>query len=123
MSSPYKLNNIDNKSCYGKVIMPIPNIGCDPSEIAIVWKYLVTNNFEVVISTPKGLVGKPDPRMLYGNDLGILKNSLMADSNGVSCALELIQSKEFLNPISYESIDCNDYIGNYYLFYIIDHLI
>jgi hypothetical protein len=110
----YKLDNIDNKSCYGKIIIPIPNNGCDPSEISIVWKYLVTNGFEVVITTPTGLVGKPDQRMLYGHDLGILKNSLMADKNGVSCSLELINSKEFLNPISYESIDANDYIGNYF---------
>jgi protease I len=87
------------------VLMPLPSYGFDPTESAIPWKYLTSNNYRVVIATPHGAVAHVDHRMYTGHDLGLLKPLLMADSNGTAAYTEFKNSHEFLHPISYDSID------------------
>lgn len=88
-----------------KVLIPLPSFDFDPSEVAIPWKYLRSNGYDVQFATPNGKPGVTDPRMFRGVDLGLLKSTLMADSNGVRCFEEVLLSEEFNNPICYENID------------------
>jgi protease I len=49
--------------------------------------------------------------MLNGNSLGPLAPLLAADKNGREAYLKMSRSEEFMNPVSWEKIDPNDYDG------------
>ena len=91
------------------VIMPLPTKGFDPTESAVTWKILRDSGIKVVFSTPNGEAGAADPIMVTGKGLGPLKLSMRADKNGRAAYFEMIQSKEFKNPITYSDIDTRDY--------------
>ncbi len=40
------------------ILMPIPDIGFDPSETSIPWKVLKDNNVEITFATPSGQAWK-----------------------------------------------------------------
>jgi protease I len=94
-----------------KVLIPIPSIDFDPSEVSISWKILNDNGIEIIFSTPDGLIGKADPIMLTGSSLWIWKSVLMAREDAISDHEEMIHSKAFLNPIPYNAIQSNEFDG------------
>jgi protease I len=61
-----------------KIIIPLPHYGFGPTEAAIPWKLLSENNIAVAFTTPDGMQGKADERMLTGKGLGIWKPILQA---------------------------------------------
>jgi len=86
------------------LLIVIPRYGFDPTEAAVPWKYFKAAGYSVVFATPDGQPGQADIRMLTGQDLGVFKNILMSDSNGIQAYHELENSSEFQNPISYDEI-------------------
>ncbi|PHS29232.1 MAG: hypothetical protein COA85_01445 [Robiginitomaculum sp.] len=83
----------------------------DPTEVAVPWDILRQNGQEVCFATDTGSVGETDPRMLYGNGLGIFKGMLAARKSARQTYLRLCQEPAFLNPIRFEDIRPADYDG------------
>lgn len=94
-----------------KVIIPLPNHDFDPTESAIPWKLLCEAGVEVTFATESGRPGRADPIMLTGKGLGIFSSLLAADKNAARAYSEMVKSKEFLNPITWNQIDPHLYDG------------
>lgn len=92
-----------------KILCPIPTSDFDPTELSVPWKELKAAGHKVVFATPDGKPGAADIRMCTGTGLGLLKSVLMAESFALEAYSECIKSEEFLNPINYESINCDEY--------------
>jgi len=87
-----------------KVLIPLPSYGCDPSEVAIPWKYLTENNIEVVFCTPAGGKAITDTIMLTGKGLSILKPVLQARKDAVDAFYEMDKCEAFNNPLPYAEV-------------------
>lgn len=94
-----------------KILMPLPTLGSDPSEVAIPWNELRKQGVEVVFATPDGGQAHADPVMLTGKGLGWFKGILKARKDAVTAYQELVQTEAFKNPIEYAAIKPEDYDG------------
>ena len=94
-----------------RLVIPLPNIHFDPSEVAIPWKICKNNNIEIIFSTPTGLIPTCDPIMLTGTGLGLLSSILACTSDVVEKYNEMILSIEFQNPISWLELKYDEYDG------------
>ena len=92
----YILNNQKN------ILIPIPNYGFDPTEVAIPWKLFSEAKFNVVFSTPKGEKAVADTLMLTGKKLGIWKSVLKAKPTAVKTYFELEKNQSFCKPLTYK---------------------
>lgn len=92
-----------------KVLIPIPSYGFDTTEVAIPWKLLSEQNFEVIFATPNGEKGVTDKSMLDGSKLGIWKSALMARKDAVKAHNELIKTTNFCNPLKYSDLKENNF--------------
>ncbi|EIE03057.1 type 1 glutamine amidotransferase domain-containing protein [Leptospira licerasiae] len=91
------------------VLIPIPQIDFDPTEVSVPWKVLKENGYKIVFATPSGASGEADFRMVTGKGLGILSPVLKAKSDDVLLYRELEKSNEFLNPKKYESVKLDSF--------------
>jgi protease I len=87
-----------------KILVPIANIGFDPTETGVPWKILRAAGHDLVFATPDGKPGQADPIMVTGKGLGPFARVLMADPNGLHAYQEMERSQEFQQPIRYEEI-------------------
>lgn len=94
-----------------QVLIPLPRKDFDPTEVAVPWKILTSNNIQIVFATPDGIKPVCDQRMLKGLDLGILAQLLQADKNAQSAYAEMSISKEFTNPIKWSDIESRNFDG------------
>ncbi len=99
-----------------KILIPIPTYGFDPTEVAIPWKILTENRYEVLFATPRGSVrnGKrvsADTIMLTGKGLGIWKSILAAREDAVVAYNEMENSETFNNPFKYVDVREKDFDG------------
>jgi protease I len=88
-----------------KILIPLPNYGFDPTEVAIPWKLLSSAGFDIVFTTPTGKKASPDIRMLKGNDLGLLRSVLQAREDAVNACTEMESSQSFCTPLEYKDIN------------------
>ncbi len=84
-----------------KILIPLPLYGFDPTEVAIPWKILTANNYEVYFTTPEGKTAAADKRMLTGEDLGIWKKLLQARKEATDVYNEMEKNDSFRNPLKY----------------------
>ncbi len=96
-----------------KILIPIPSYGFDPTEVAVPWKILSENGFQITFATPRGEKANGDKIMLTGEKLGLLKNLLKARKDAVAAYSRLYESKAFQHPIKYTEIDEKDFDGLY----------
>lgn len=94
-----------------KILIPLPNNGCDPTEVAIPWKLLSESGFDICFATPIGKKASPDSKMLNGSSLGIWRPLLQARKDAVEACLEMQGSKEFCNPVKYNDLQESDFDG------------
>lgn len=94
-----------------KVLLATSTEDFDPTEVAIPWKVLSEAGVEVHFATDTGTPGKPDPIMLSGENLGMLKGTLIARKDAQDACKELQNDPLFQNPISYEDVDITAYDG------------
>lgn len=87
-----------------KILMPIPSYGFDPTEVAIPWKLLTEQNFEITFLTPDGTKASADSLMLKGERLGIWKPVLRAREDAVTAFDAMEQSESFNNPSKYSDV-------------------
>lgn len=57
----------------GLILIPLPNYGFDPTEVAVPWSFLAKKNEKNIFATPDGNVAAGDNRLLTGNGFGPLK--------------------------------------------------
>lgn len=93
------------------ILFAISTYDFDPTEVAVPWKILHDAGVDISFATDSGKVGKCDPRMIDGNGFGILKPLLIAQKNARFAYEEMLDDEAFQNPISYDDIDVNDFVG------------
>lgn len=84
-----------------RVLMPLPDYGFDPTEVAIPWQLLSAEGIDVIFATPRGDKATADGRMLTGERLGIWKPALRARQDAVSACRILGEDASFCKPSSY----------------------
>ncbi len=52
-----------------RVLIPVPSIDFDPSEVAVPWRFLRASGHEITFATPDGKAGRADDLMLSGRGL------------------------------------------------------
>jgi protease I len=93
----------------GKIIIPLPNYGFDPTETAIPWKILSDKNYEVLFATPEGKPARADRKMLTGESLGIWKPVLKARKDAVEAYKLMEENNNFCNPLEYAALKETDF--------------
>ena len=123
------------------VVIPIPVVGFDPTEVAVPWRILTNSGYRCQFATPVGAAassrassseddasspstregaatvgaasGVPcaDPIMLTGQGLGLLKWSMRADANGIAAYRDLEASGDLSRSVPYASLVAADFDG------------
>jgi putative intracellular protease/amidase len=98
------------------VLIPLPSIDYDPSEVAVPWRALTQAGHTVIFATPNGQIASADPIMLSGEGLdpwglipglrkyplfGLLLRANQAARNDHAL---LVQDKAFRAPIGWNDI-------------------
>lgn len=93
------------------ILIPLPSYGFDPTEVAVPWFFLINKKEKIVFATPDGNIARGDQRLLTGDGFGLLKKMLMTESKVIEIYETMIKSMEFLNPIKYSEIKCEEFEG------------
>jgi len=105
------------------VLIPVPALDFDPTEVAISWKILSDLGHEVRFATPKATPALGDDLMVTGRGLdpwgfmpGISRlvgigRVLRANAPARSAYYELLRSSTFSHPIGWEDIDVAGFDG------------
>jgi len=88
-----------------QVIIPLPDRDFDTTEVSIPWKHFIAAGLQVTFSTETGHIGQTDPRLLTG----VIFGQLGAKPEAIAAYRELEKDQAFLHPITYESIDPQQY--------------
>ena len=83
------------------VLIPLPQVGFDPTESGVPWQVLTQHGHAVVFATPDARVATADPRMVHGTGLGPLRPLLQANRDGVTAYEAMVASAAFQSPCSY----------------------
>jgi len=89
-----------------KILIPIPDKDFDLTEVAVPWERFTKSGYSVVFATENGAVGKTDQRLIDG----VIFGQLGAKSYAITIYNEMLQSKEFQNPITYNAINTDNYV-------------
>ncbi|WP_211462018.1 DJ-1/PfpI family protein [Collimonas silvisoli] len=105
------------------VLIPIPNLDFDPSEVAVSWRILTERGHAVVFATPDGRPAAADPLMLSGEGLDIwgfipflkkiklLGLTLRANAAARADYAALQGDRAFQTPLTYAELQVADYDG------------
>jgi putative intracellular protease/amidase len=100
-----------------EVLMPLPDSDFDPTEVAVSWRMLDRFGHRVQFATPSGRTSRGDDLMLTGRGLdpwgfapGLsyivgVGRFLRADGRGRAAYADMVRSREFLHPCTWEAID------------------
>jgi putative intracellular protease/amidase len=103
------------------VLMPIPALDFDPTEVAVSWEVLRAAGHDVVFATPSGQVGAADDIMVTGRGLDpwgvvpLLRNVtavgrvLRADASARRAYTALLEDGAFLAPLHWGAARRSDY--------------
>jgi putative intracellular protease/amidase len=105
------------------VLIPIPALDFDPSEVAVSWKVLSGLGHDVRFATPDGRAASGDELMISGRGLDLwglipglsrvvaLGRVLRADAHARSAYAELRSARNFNEPLAWSEIDLDDVDG------------
>jgi putative intracellular protease/amidase len=105
------------------VLIPIPQLDFDPTEVAVSWKVLTGLGHEVLFATPDGRAACGDELMVTGRGLdpwGLLPGlsklvgigrALRADASAQAAYRELLRAPGFLAPIAWSEIELDSVDG------------
>ena len=106
-----------------KVIIPLPSYDFDPTEVAVPWKILKGQGFEVLFATPDGQAAQCDAMMLSGEGLDpwgwipLLKKirliglMLRAEKPARNAYKAMINDPNFQHPHRYSELKVADFNG------------
>jgi putative intracellular protease/amidase len=104
-----------------RVLIPIPSVDFDPSEVAIPWHVLGAAGHDVAFATPDGAAGRADDLMLTGRGLDpwgfvpgldrarVLGLVLRAGRDARAAYARLERDAAFLEPLAYGSLRVGDH--------------
>ena len=96
------------------VLIPVPELDFDPTEVAVSWEVLVRLGHRVRFATPEGRPARGDGLMVTGRGLdpwGLVPGLsrlvgvgrvLRADARGRAAYAELLRAPAFLHPVAWE---------------------
>jgi putative intracellular protease/amidase len=105
------------------VLIPLPGLDFDPTEVAVSWKVLAAAGHTVQFATPSGERSRADDLMITGRGLdpwgfipGLSRITavgrvLRADAHGRAAYAELQAAPEFQQPIAWDDIDLGAVAG------------
>jgi len=106
-----------------RILIPLPHLDFDPSEVAVSWKVLCSQGIAVCFATPDGAPAHGDPRMISGEGLDfwgfvpglkkikLLGLSLRANRTARQAYSALENAPEFRNPRPYSTLAPDDLDG------------
>ena len=89
-----------------KILIPIPDKDFDLTEVAVPWKRLTENGYQIIFATENGAIGKTDQRLIDG----VIFGQLGAKPYAIAIYNEMLESEEYNNPITYSAINTDEYI-------------
>ena len=105
------------------VLMPLPNLDFDPTEVAVSWQVLSRAGHRVDFATPSGHPARADDLMLTGRGLdpwgwvpGLshlvgVGRFLRADEGARAAYADMVRSVSYLHPCTWEAIDLDGVDG------------
>jgi putative intracellular protease/amidase len=102
------------------VLVPLPELDFDPTEVAVSWKVLSALGHEVRFATPDARIARADELMVTGEGLDpwgflpglsrlvLVGRSLRADARGRAAYEELLRDPRFREPIAWSEINLDD---------------
>lgn len=105
------------------VLIPIPELDFDPSEVAVSWRVLSDRGHRVRFATPGARPARGDDLMVSGRGLDPwgfvpgfshlvgIGRLLRADARAREAYGELLRTPEFLSPMAWSDIDGNAFDG------------
>jgi len=89
------------------ILAPLPDMDFDPTEIAVPWKILTTEGFEIIFATENGNKPKADENLVYPKDF--ITSQFYVEPVAKEFYLEMEQDPKFCSPIKWEEIDVTQY--------------
>jgi putative intracellular protease/amidase len=105
------------------VLIPLPELDFDPTEVAVSWKVLTAHGHDVRFATPEARAARADELMLTGEGLdpwgfipglarlALVGRALRADAHARTAYDELSQAASFRAPIAWSEIDLDTVDG------------
>ena len=105
------------------VLIPLPELDFDPTEVAVSWKLLTAHGHDVRFATPDARAAHADELMLTGEGLDpwgfipglarltLVGRALRADAHARAAYGELARSAVFREPIAWSEIDLDTVDG------------
>jgi putative intracellular protease/amidase len=90
-----------------RILMPLPDEGCDVTEVAVPWRLLTDAGHEVVVATEAGRAPNADP-LLIG---GVVFGQLGAEPEPIAFYREFERSPERNAPVPWPELDAADFDG------------
>jgi putative intracellular protease/amidase len=88
-----------------KILMPLPDLDFDVTEVAVPWKLFRDAGHEVVFATEQGSTPAADPLLLTG----VLFGQLGAADEPKQFYGKLVDAPEFRRPLSWDAIEATAY--------------
>jgi len=90
-----------------KVLVPLPDVDFDTTEVAVPWRLLTEAGHDVVFATEHGATPRCDQRLLDG----VLFGKLGAYPEPIAFYDEMSRTDAFTSPVSWHSLDVAAYDG------------
>jgi len=106
-----------------QVLIPVPSLDFDPSEVAVGWQVLTELGHQVSFATPDGSPAEADPIMLNGRGLDpwsplpligrlpLLGLVLRANADARQAYRAMQQSPAFQSPLAWAELNAEDFDG------------
>jgi putative intracellular protease/amidase len=88
-----------------KILIPLPDLDFDVTEVATPWTLFKETGFEVVFATEKGNLGQADPLLIRG----VLFGKLGASPEALAQYRQMERDGSFQKPISFENIRVSEF--------------
>lgn len=104
-----------------RVVIPVPSLDFDPSEVAVSWSILTSRGHRVSFATPDGKPAQADPIMISGRGLDpwspvpilgrirIIGLILRANADARHAYAKMIASPEYHTPSRWDDLECEDF--------------
>lgn len=89
------------------VLIPLPSLDFDPTEVAVPWRVLTDAGYAVVFATEDGAPGSCDPLVLVGPLFGLLG----ALPNNVALYESMTADPAFASPRRWQDLQVDEFAG------------
>src|SRR5688500_12492637 len=90
----------------GRVLMPLPDVGFDVTEVAVPWKLLTDAGYEVVFANQEGAPARGHSKLIERN---LFSPILGARKEAKAFYQQLHNAPSFQKPISWKTLDARTF--------------